>query len=164
MSKLTRNFLKEGWSHKIKIWMPTFLQVPACWLKTKIMKRFISLLIVSTVLQWPVSVLAQDTLPYYLKDRGTGLATSMFGTYINRGEFIVYPFYEYYHDRDAEYAPNELGGLSDTDYRGKFRGHEFLLFLGYGISDRLAIELDGAQHFTEEGMKYDAERTMYLNR
>lgn len=96
------------------------------------------------VLLAPVYVFAQDTLPYYLKDRGTGLATSMFGTYINGGELIVYPFYEYYHDKDAEYAPNELGGSSDIDYRGKFTAHETLLFLGYGISDKLAIELEAA--------------------
>ena len=28
---------------------------------------------------------------------------------------------------------------------------------------KLAIELDGAGHFTEEGQKYDADRTEYLN-
>ncbi len=33
----------------------------------------------------------------------------------------------------------------------------------YCASDRIAIELDGAQHFTEEGLKQDAERTKYLN-
>lgn len=88
--------------------------------------------------------LAQDDLPVYLKDRGTGLPTSMFGTYITRGQFLLYPFYEYYHDKDAEYAPNELGGQSDVDYRGKFVGHEVLIFLGYGISDRLAVEFEAA--------------------
>jgi very-short-patch-repair endonuclease len=33
----------------------------------------------------------------------------------------------------------------------------------YCATERIAIELDGEQHFTEEGMKYDAERTAYLN-
>ena len=33
----------------------------------------------------------------------------------------------------------------------------------YCTSERLAIELDGAHHFTEAGMEYDAERTKYLN-
>ena len=28
---------------------------------------------------------------------------------------------------------------------------------------RLAVELDGAQHFTEDGRTYDANRTAYLN-
>lgn len=32
----------------------------------------------------------------------------------------------------------------------------------YCASDRIAIELDGEKHFEEEGMKYDAERTEYL--
>jgi hypothetical protein len=89
-------------------------------------------------------VMGQGDLPVYLNDRGTGQPTSMFGTYINKKEFIIYPFYEYYHDSDAEYAPNELGGVSDTDYRGKFVGHEGLIFLGYGISDRLAVEFEAA--------------------
>jgi hypothetical protein len=87
---------------------------------------------------------AQTESPVYLKDRGTGLPTSMFGTYIDKGEFIVYPFYEYYSNKNAEYAPNEFGGISDTDLKGKFTGHEGLLYLGYGISDRLAIEVEAA--------------------
>jgi very-short-patch-repair endonuclease len=33
----------------------------------------------------------------------------------------------------------------------------------YCPSKKLAIELDGKHHFTEEGMKYDEERTKYLN-
>ena len=35
-------------------------------------------------------------LPEYLKDRGTGVALSMFGSYARRGELIVYPYWEYY--------------------------------------------------------------------
>jgi hypothetical protein len=96
------------------------------------------------IMVYELTSMAQDDLPVYLKDRGTGLPTSMFGTYINKGQFLVYPFYEYYYDKDAEYAPNELGGHSDVDYRGKFVGHEALIFLGYGISDRLAVEFEAA--------------------
>jgi len=33
----------------------------------------------------------------------------------------------------------------------------------YCTVEKLAIELDGAHHFTEEGLKYDEERTAYLN-
>jgi very-short-patch-repair endonuclease len=33
----------------------------------------------------------------------------------------------------------------------------------YCPSERLCVELDGAGHFTEEGMKNDEERTRYLN-
>jgi hypothetical protein len=77
----------------------------------------------------------------YLKDRGTGIAI---GTYINRHEIIVYPYYEYYHDKNAEYKPSELGYYSDIDYRGLYKAHEGLLFLGYGVSNWLALEFETA--------------------
>ncbi len=38
----------------------------------------------------PRPVPSDSNLPTYLKDRGTGVATSMFGTYIRRGELIVF--------------------------------------------------------------------------
>jgi hypothetical protein len=84
-----------------------------------------------------------DTL-YYLKDRGEGMATSMFGTYINNKEVIIYPFYEFYYDDNAEYKPAELGHSLNQDFRGRYRAHEGLLFLGYGISDRWAVEMEVA--------------------
>lgn len=92
----------------------------------------------------PSILLAQGDLPYYLKDRGTGVATSMFGTYINKGEFIIYPYYEYYYDQDAEYKPKEFGYGLDQDFRGRHRAHEGLIFLGYGITERLAVEFESA--------------------
>lgn len=85
-----------------------------------------------------------EGLPPYLRDRGTGIPTSMFGTYIQKGQFLVYPFFEYYQDSDAEYAPNELGQPLDADYRGEYNASEYLIFLGYGISDRLAVEFEAA--------------------
>ena len=85
-----------------------------------------------------------STLPVYLKDRGTGVALSQFGTYIRRGELMVYPFYEYYHDNDLEYAPVEFGFRDKTDYRGRYRANEGLLFLAYGLSDDFALELEAA--------------------
>jgi len=78
------------------------------------------------------------------RDRGPGIPTSMFGTYVQRKELLVYPFFEYYHDSDAEYSPDELGYGLDADYRGRYRASENLIFLGYGFSDRLAIELEAA--------------------
>lgn len=33
----------------------------------------------------------------------------------------------------------------------------------YCTTEKLAIELDGAHHYTEDGLKYDEERTAYLN-
>ncbi|MGH9971471.1 MAG: hypothetical protein ACREBG_27255 [Pyrinomonadaceae bacterium] len=82
--------------------------------------------------------------PAYLKDRGTGVATSMFGTYVRRGEVIVYPFFEYYRDRNFEYKPEEFGFAGNQDFRGRYRATEELLFLGYGLTDNLALELEVA--------------------
>jgi len=78
------------------------------------------------------------------RDRGSGIPTSMFGTYVQPRELLVYPFFEYYRDADAEYSPNELGYGLDQDYRGRYRANERLLFIGYGISSRLAVELEAA--------------------
>lgn len=83
-------------------------------------------------------------LPVYLKDRGSGIPTSMFGTYIREGELLVYPFFEYYHDKDMEYSPAELGFGLDQDFRGKYRAAEGLIFFGYGIADWLAVEFEAA--------------------
>ena len=83
-------------------------------------------------------------LPSYLHDRGTGSPTSMFGTYARQNEWLIYPFYEYYHNNDEEYKPAELGYVLNKDFRGKFRGHEGLIFIGYGITDRLVFELEAA--------------------
>ncbi len=85
-----------------------------------------------------------DQLPAWLQDRGVGTPTSMFGTYIETGELLFYPFFEYYLDNDMEYAPNEFGYELDEDYRGKYRASEGLVFLGYGITDNLAVEFEAA--------------------
>ncbi len=83
-------------------------------------------------------------VPFYLKDRGPGVPTSMFGTYVQKGEWIVYPFFEYYLDNNYEYSPNEFGLGLDQDYRGRYRESEWLMFLAYGLSDRLAVEVEAA--------------------
>jgi len=93
----------------------------------------------------PERALSQrDTLYWRLADRGPGIPTSMFGTSVSARELLFYPFFEYYHDRNAEYSPQELGYGLDQDFRGKYRASEALIFLGYGVSDRLALELEAA--------------------
>jgi len=77
-------------------------------------------------------------------DRGSGVWTSIFGTYVRPHELLVSPFVEYYIDDDFEYEPFEFGFGSEQEYRGKFRATEGLIFLAYGFSDRFAIELEAA--------------------
>lgn len=81
-------------------------------------------------------------------DRNAGTPVSMFGTYVRSGELLVYGFYEYYTNRDAEYGPNEFGYLLDRDYRAPSGGHEALVWLGYGVTDRLALEFEAALYTT----------------
>lgn len=102
----------------------------------------VAMQIISTVLVLhPINNFAQESSEY-LYDRGTGIPMSIFGTYVRQGELLVYPFYEYYYDSDLEYEPFELGHGSTNEYRGQYEAHEFLIFLGYGITDRLAIEFE----------------------
>lgn len=92
---------------------------------------------------------AQDSaLPVYLSDRGPGMSTSLFGTYVEEGELLVYPFYEYTKTGSFEYQPQELGFTGGDDFLGKLVEQEYLLFFAYGISDRLAVELEGAVYTT----------------
>jgi hypothetical protein len=91
-----------------------------------------------------VSASAQGTPPDRLRDRGEGQPGDMFGTYIRSGELLVYPFYEYYRDKDAEYKPEEMGFVGAEDLRGRYRAHEGLVYLGYGVSDWVALELEVA--------------------
>jgi hypothetical protein len=87
---------------------------------------------------------ATPGLPSYLADRGIGIPTSMFGTYVRHGELLVYPFVEYYYHQDAEYAPDEFGYDLDTDFRGEYRAVEGLLFLGYGLTRDISVEMEVA--------------------
>ena len=52
--------------------------------------------------------------------------------------------------------------LEGRKFRRQYSVGNYILDF-YCTSERLAIELDGAHHFTEEGMKYDEVRTAYLN-
>ena len=92
-------------------------------------------------------------LPAYLSDRGDGIPTSLFGTYIREKEFLFYPFYEYTRTPKFEYEPNELGFTGDGEYVGKLVEHEALVFFAYAFNDSLAIELESAVyssiHFTK---------------
>ena len=87
---------------------------------------------------------AADELPPYLRDRGAGMRTSMFGTYVEKHQLLIYPFYEYYYDNNQQYSPDEYGQVSTTDYEAKYRAHEGLIFASYGFTDRLNIEMEAS--------------------
>lgn len=108
-------------------------------------RSYVPLFLCAGIVLVPNRAFAQsDTSAAYLRDRGTGLPSSMFGTYVRRGELLIYPFFEYYRDRNMEYKPAELGYGLDQDFRGKYRASEGLLWIGYGLTDWLAVELEAA--------------------
>ncbi|MGH7730335.1 MAG: hypothetical protein ACRENJ_03705 [Candidatus Eiseniibacteriota bacterium] len=92
----------------------------------------------------PLSAAADTGAAPWMRDRGAGIRTSMFGSYVQRGELLIYPFYEFYRDNDLQYSPVEYGGVGIQDLEGRYRAHEGILFLGYGITDRLGIEMEAA--------------------
>ena len=107
--------------------------------------RFLGIGILVSAVGWLPGVSARaDDLPTHLRDRGTGIPTSMSGTYVRRGELLVYPFFEYYYDNNAEYKPSELGYGLEQDFHARYRASEGILFWSYGISDRVAVEMEAA--------------------
>jgi hypothetical protein len=85
-----------------------------------------------------------ESLPTWLADRGPGIWTSIFGTYVNARELLFMPFVEGYYDNDTEYKPAELGYGLEQDFRGRFRAVESQIFLAYGLNDRFAAEVEAA--------------------
>jgi len=91
-----------------------------------------------------------EELPSYLADRGRGVPTSLFGTYIEKGEFVVYPMYEYYFDKDEEYEPREFGIPDNTEYFAETTENEFLIFFGYGLTEDIILEFEAALYTSKE--------------
>lgn len=85
---------------------------------------------------------AQDSLPRYLRDRGAGIPASIFGTFIEEGQLLVFPYFGYSRDNNREYQPAALGFGLNEDFRARFRSSEGALFLGYGVTDWLALEFE----------------------
>jgi hypothetical protein len=83
-------------------------------------------------------------LPRYLEDRGPGIETSLFGTYVRRREVLVYSFFEYAWDHNKEYNPAEFGFPLEQDFRGRSWSTAEQVFLAYGATDWLAIEFEMA--------------------
>ena len=111
-------------------------------MKTKL--KTLSILILLLNLINPDSGFSQEKSNQFFKDRGKGLATSMFGTYVEKGELLIYPFFEYTYDHDREYQPEQLGFKSGKDFTARYKSTQVQLFLAYGISEWLALELEAA--------------------
>ena len=90
------------------------------------------------------SIAASGATAPWLADRGPGLWTSIFATYVRPGELVIIPFAEGYFDDHFEYKPAEFGHGLEQDFRGRFRATEGLIFMAYGLNDRLAIEFEAS--------------------
>jgi hypothetical protein len=99
---------------------------------------------VSSGLLEPPAGRGQEREPSYLRDRGPGIPTSMFGTYVSKGQLLVYPFYEFSLDDNREYQPSKLGLGLNQDFRGRYRDSRGQVFIAYGLNDWLAIEFEAA--------------------
>jgi hypothetical protein len=98
---------------------------------------------------------AEEPMPDFLQDRGPGIPTSLFGTYIESGQWILYPFYEYSKNNDEEYDPRELGFprpgfMGEEEFFGKSEEHEAVLFLGYAFNEALAFEFEAELYVSAE--------------
>lgn len=104
-----------------------------------------------TIQGWLMAAMLSAAIPAHAqvtfdrtRDRGPGVSTSLFGVYVQPGELLVYPFFEYYRDNNLEYEPFDFGYVDETEHRGRYRAKEGLIFIGYGISERLAVEFEVA--------------------
>jgi hypothetical protein len=112
------------------------------------MAKISSFALVAFCLSWaffalPVRADGEEP-PAYLQDRGTGLPTSMFGTYIRGGEWLIFPFLELSMDHNLEYQPLKLGFGLERDFLGKYRDTRGQIFVAYGVTDWLAVEIEAA--------------------
>src|SRR5436309_1047008 len=88
-----------------------------------------------------------DNFPTYLRDRGTGIATSLLGTYVRKGELLAYPFSEHTGNNEQEYKLSELGFAGEDGYGGKYTEQAGVMFLSCAISPkwRAVLAMEGEQ-------------------
>ena len=96
-------------------------------------------------LAWPARSSAADPVASaYLRDRGGGLSTSMYGTYVRPGQGLLYAYYATSRDHDMEYEASRFGHQAAETFSGKYRDSAGQLFAAYGLASHLAVELEGA--------------------
>src|SRR3982074_1232526 len=86
----------------------------------------------------------QDSLPPHPRDRGRGVRISEFQTYIERHQLLLLPSAAYIRDHNLEYNPLDWGYGNQTDLRGTFRNSSAQLLIAYGVTEWLAVELEGS--------------------
>ena len=134
------------------------------------MKRrrlLLATVLLGAVLALPPQPASAAEQPYYLYDRGDGIPTSLLGTYVRKGEFLAYSFYEYTRDSTHEYKPSEMGFTgprASGDFFGKFEQHEFLLYFAYGFTDWLAVEFESAVYTTATLKKAKSDTSTMPNK
>jgi hypothetical protein len=108
------------------------------------------LLLGSRLAGLPDSAAAQVSVaPTRSRDRGVGVPASIFATYVARGQLVVFPFFAYSRDDNREYQPAKLGFGLNEDFLGRYRSFETQLFVAYGLTDRLVVEVEaGHVHAT----------------
>ena len=70
----------------------------------------------------------------FSRDTGGGIPTSIFGTYIEPGQLLVYPYFEYSRDRNQEYQPGTPGLPKDQTLRARYESKEWNLMPGLGVA------------------------------
>jgi hypothetical protein len=68
----------------------------------------------------------------------------LFGTYVQKGELLIYPFFEYLVDHDREYQPAQFGFGANEDFLAKYKSSAGQMFVAYGFTNWLAIEFEVA--------------------
>jgi hypothetical protein len=125
------------------------------------MSRFDAVLCASIFFSISPATLCQENDPQtidYLRDRGPGIPTSQFGTYIEAGQWILYPFVEYEKNTDEEYSPIELrfprpGFVGEEEFLGESTQTEAVFFVGYGLNEKIAIEFEAELYASAELVK-----------
>lgn len=125
------------------------------------MPRIAVLSVTLIVVSWSATTVGQGTdepKVDYLRDRGPGIPTSLFGTYIENGQWMLYPFLEYDKNTHEEYSPIELGFprpgfLGEEEFFGESSQKEAVFFVGYGFSETIAFEFEAELYASAEFTK-----------
>jgi hypothetical protein len=109
------------------------------------MRRLTELgLTIASVLAAAGTATAQCVPPAYQRDRGAGIATSVFGVYVDWGEWVVLPSWGRVRNDGFEYSPEELGVDGERDFLGSLTTTSGTLFVSHGLNDSVALGLQAA--------------------